>query len=371
VTPGGPAAPAPTILSPRPGPAALLRRLGVSREALDLCASCDVLDLHVESYVWTRVLRYDLARRHGRGLFGACFLSQADLPRIAQAGFSGVVQSIATNPLRPRRTRTAAFLRNLAGLTAAVARAGEGFAIVSDHAGYVRARAAGRVAILLGIQGGNALDSRDGDLDLVPGNVVHRITLVHLSNSTIGSTSSPLKRSDPGLSAFGRDTVRRMNKRRILVDLAHASPRTFADALEVHDPALPAIVSHTGVSGVHPHWRNLTDAQVRAIAGTGGVVGILYHAPFLGERLLRGTAAAAAAHVAHAIRVGGDDHVALGSDWDGLIVTPRDMPTVLEWPLLVQRLLERRVPPESIRKVLGANYLRVLEAVRPGVTPGS
>lgn len=359
--------PAPEVIIRAPGPAAVLRRLGVSREALDLCASCDVLDLHVESYVWTRVFRYDIARRHGRGLLGACFLSQADLPRVAQAGFTGIVKSVATNPLRRRRTRTAAFLRNLTELTSAVARAGAGFAIVADHAGYLRAKAAGQVAILLGIQGGNALDSAPGDLDRVPGNVVHRITLVHLSNSTLGSTSSPLKRSDPGLSGFGRDYVRRMNEKRILVDLAHASPRTFADALDAHDPGLPAIVSHTGVAGVHPHWRNVDDAQIRAIAKTGGVVGILYHAPFLGQRLLRGTAAAVAAHVAHAIRVGGDEHVALGSDWDGLIVTPRDMPTVLEWPLLVQRLLEHRVPPESIRRVLGANYLRVLKAVRPGV----
>ena len=349
----------------------LLRRLGVSREALDLCASRDVLDLHVESYVWTRVCRYDVARRHGRGILGACFLSQADLPRIKEAGFSGVVMSVATNPLRLRRARTASFLRNLSELTAAVRRAGDRFAIVADHAGYVRARSAGQVAVFLGIQGGNALDSRVGDLDLVPGNVVHRITLVHLSNSTIGTTSSPMKLSDGGLSDFGRDFVRRMNAKRILVDLAHASPRTFSDALEVHDPSLPAIVSHTGVSGVHPHWRNLDDAQVRAIAKTGGVVGILYHAPFLGERLFHGTADAVAAHVEHAIRVGGDDHVALGSDWDGLIVTPRDMPTVLEWPVLVQRLLERRVAPESIRKVLGSNYLRVLKAVRPGTTPES
>jgi membrane dipeptidase len=355
---------------------ALLRRLGVSREALDLCASCDVIDLHVESFVWTRVFRYDIARRHGRGILGACFFSQADLPRIAGAGFSGVVMSVATNPLRARRHRTSAFLRNLSELKAAIGRAGARFAIVADHAGYVRARASGQVAILLGIQGGNALDSSTGDLDLVAGNVVHRITLVHLSNSTIGTTSSPIHRSRSGLSEFGREFVRRMNAKRILVDLAHASPQTFADALEVHDLSLPAIVSHTGVSGVTPHWRNLDDSQVRAIAKTGGVVGILYHAPFLGERLFRGTAAAVAAHVVHAIRVGGDDHVALGSDWDGLIVTPRDMPTVVEWPLLVQRLLERGVHPASIRKVLGANYLRVLRAVRPGAavqpsTPGS
>lgn len=242
---------------------------------------------------------------------------------------------------------------------------------MGDHAGYARARASGQVAVLVGIQGGNALDSDPADVERIPGDVVHRITLVHLSNSTIGATSSPLRGTDRGLSDYGRDLVRRMNARRILVDLAHASPRTFAQALEVHDPSLPVIVSHTGLGGVHRHWRNLDDAQVRAIARTGGVVGVLYHAPFLGERLFRGTAAAVATHVAHAIRVGGDEHVALGSDWDGLIVTPRDMPTVLEWPLLVQRLLELRVPPESIRKVLGANYLRVLRAVRPGAPRGA
>src|SRR5947208_4259222 len=87
-------------------------RLGVSQEAIDLYASSDVIDLHIESYIWTRLAGYDLWRRHGRGLFGARFYSQADLPRIIEAGLTGAVLSIATWPIRRRRRRTGAFLKN-------------------------------------------------------------------------------------------------------------------------------------------------------------------------------------------------------------------------------------------------------------------
>jgi hypothetical protein len=330
-----------------PRSSTLLRRLGVSREALDLCASTDVLDLHVESYVWTRVLRYDLAKRHGRGLLGACFLSQADLPRLLEAGFSGVVQSVATNPLRPRRTRTAAFLRNLADLRAAVGRAGSGYALVADHAGYVRARAAGQMAILLGIQGGNALDSAVGDLDRVPGNVVHRITLVHLSNSTLGSTSSPLKRSDPGLSDFGRDIVRRMNEKRILVD-SPTPPRAFADA------GCPRSVAarhrpHTGVSASTPTGATSTtrrSAPSRRRAASSG-----------SSTTRPSSASASARHPpprsqpTSRTRSGWAATTTSGATGT-TSVTPRDMPTVLEWPLPCSGSRTAGAP-ESIRKVLG------------------
>ena len=106
----------------------------------------------------------------------------------------------------------------------------------------------------------------------------------------------------------------------------------FWDALAVHEPAVPAIVSHTGVRGVHDVWRNVDDDQIRAIAATGGVVGIMFHSGFLGERRPRPSSAT----WSHVIDVGGEDCAALGSDWDGFIVTPRDMPTVRScrscWP---------------------------------------
>jgi membrane dipeptidase len=157
-----------------------------------------------------------------------------------------------------------------------------------------------------------------------------------------------------------------MNSRRILVDLAHISRRGFWDALEVHDRSQPAIVSHTGVCGVHESWRNVDDNQIRAIADLGGVVGVMFHTGFLGDSLWRGRAEAVVRHVEHVIRVGGEDTAAIGSDWDGFIVPPLDMRTVLQLPHLVQLMLERGLSPNTVTKVLGANYLRVMEQVRPG-----
>ncbi len=129
-----------------------------------------------------------------------------------------------------------------------------------------------------------------GDLDRVPDDVC-RITVVHLSNSTLGDTSSPLGRTRTGLTDTGRDYVRRLNARRIVVDLAHISAKGFWQALEVHDRTQPAIVSHTGMRGVNDMWRNVDDAQVKAIADLGGVVGAIYHSSFNGEPFWGGSAA--------------------------------------------------------------------------------
>ncbi len=162
--------------------------------------------------------------------------------------------------------------------------------------------------------------------------------------------------------------VEALNERRILVDLAHASRRTFFDALEALDacdPPLPPVVTHTGVSGVHPSWRNLDDDQIRAIADRGGVIGIMYHRGFLGRPSWKVGAEAIVRHLEHAIAVGGEDVAALGSDWDGMIVTPRDMPTCLELPVLVDRMLARRWPEPRIRRVLGHNALRVVPPPAP------
>ncbi len=170
---------------------------------------------------------------------------------------------------------------------------------------------------------------------------------------------------DGGLSAAGRGLVERLNSQRIIVDLAHASPRTFWDTLESHDKSLPVLVSHTGIDAVYKSWRNLTDEQIKAVADTGGVVGVFYYGSFLGRGLLRGRLERIAAHVAHAVRLVGAQHVALGSDWDGMIVTPKDMPTCLELPKLVQALLDVGLSDADIQSVLGASFLRMLRSVRP------
>jgi membrane dipeptidase len=222
------------------------------------------------------------------------------------------------------------------------------------------------LAVFLAVQGGNAFDSPD-DVPLVPDGALLRVTLVHLTDSALGATSSPLGRSRGrgGLTATGRAMVEALNERHILVDLAHASRFTFFGALDAHDPALPPVVTHTGVSGVHPSWRNLEDDQIRAVADRGGVIGIMYHRGFLGRPARRVGAEAIVRHLEHAIAVGGEAVAALGSDWDGLIVTPRDMPTALELPLLVDHMLRRGWSADRIARVLGRNALRLIAAIRP------
>ena len=342
-----------------------------SDAALDLYRRCDVVDIHVESFLWTRIFGYDLGARHGHGLVGARYYSQVDLPRMIEAGLAGAVMSIATNPFRRRRRRPPTLLANVNRLRSILGTSA-GVAVVADHRAYLAARAAGRLACFLGVQGGNAFDG-PADVARIPDDIVSRVTLLHLTDSPLGATSSPLGRTRGrgGLTALGAELVAALNERRVLVDLAHISRAGFWDAVAVHDPGLPPIVSHTGLCGAHRSWRNLDDAQVRAVADRGGVVGVMYHRGFLGRPSWRVGAAAVVDHLEHAIRVGGEAVAALGSDWDGMISTPRDMPTVSELPVLVDHMLARDWSPERVAAVLGGNYLRVLQAVRPGVTPAT
>jgi membrane dipeptidase len=330
-----------------------------------LFAASDVIDLHVDSFIWTRVFGYDLGKRHRPRVARGYFYNQVDVPRLRSVGVGGAIWVITTNPLRAGASRASAFGQNLTRLRALLAAQPE-VRVVRTHAEYRAARRAGRHAAFLGIQGGNALDAHTGLADVLAEGWVLRVTLLHLSNSGLGQTSSPLGRSggSGGLSTEGHELVRALNAARVFVDLAHISQAGFFAALAAHDRSQPAIVTHTGVSGVYPHWRNLDDRQLRAIAATGGTIGIMYHSSFLGDAALGGRLLSIVRHLEHVIEVVGEDHASLGSDWDGAIITPRDMPTCLELPRLVQAMLDRHWPTERIQKVLGGNFLRCLVALR-------
>jgi membrane dipeptidase len=155
-----------------------------------------------------------------------------------------------------------------------------------------------------------------------------------------------------------------MNEKKIFVDLAHISRKGFWDALEVHDRTQPVLVTHTGIDAVHQHWRNVDDAQIRAVADLGGVIGVMYQSSFLGEPAWGGRLAAIVDHLAHIIEIAGEDVPALGSDWDGAITPPRDMPTCLELPRLVEEMKQRGWKDGRIRKILGGNALRTIAALR-------
>ncbi len=348
----------------RADPAAWAASLGVSREAIELHLASDVIDLHLDSFIWTRIFGYDLTKRHGHGPFGARFMSQSDLPRLREAGVTGGIWVITTNPLKPRSMRARIFRANIERLRGILESCHADVAVVRTAAEYRAARAAEKHAAWIGIQGGNALDYDEAAIDVIPDNLVVRITIVHLSTSKLGETSAPKPFGAPadGLSTAGKDFVRRLNARKIFVDLAHISRRGFFDAVEVHDKSQPLIVTHTGITGVYPHWRNIDDEQLRAVADTGGTIGVMYQTSFLGKSGV--SAETIVDHLAHIVKTVGDDHASLGSDWDGMIVTPRDMPTCLELPKLVDAMLRRGWKPDRIGKILGGSYLRALELLR-------
>jgi membrane dipeptidase len=350
----------------RSDPAGWARSLGISREAVELYLASDVIDLHIDSFIWNRLFRYDLRKRHGRGLAGGRFYSQVDFPRVREAALTGGTWVITTNPWRRAAARPRVLLENLRRLQEIFEGLPQDFQVVRGAGEYREAAAAGRHAAFIGIQGGNALDRDPGDLDLIPDDLVLRITLVHLTTSRIGVSSAPTgSRRGQGLSDFGREFVRRLNQKRIFVDLAHINREGFFDAVEVHDKSQPLLVTHTGVDGVHSHWRNLDDQQLRAVADTGGTVGVIYQSSYLGPKGEGGRAEAIVRHLQHIADTVGEDFASLGSDWDGAIVPPRDLRTPLELPRLVELMLRRGWKPERIQKILGGNFLRAVAALRP------
>ncbi len=349
----------------RADPAAWARGLGVSTEACELLLDADFIDLHLDLEVPVRLLGYRPERHHGISRRVLPLFGHTDYPRLREASFTGLVYDIATNPFRPRTNRLATTLRNVEAAVERIASWPQDLRLVIDRAGYDQARAQGRIAMWLSLQGGNALSADPSVLDGPLGQRLHRITLVHLTTSDLGGTNSPAGRDD-GLTGLGREFVERCNAARVIVDLAHSGKQTFWDTLQVHASDVPPIVSHTGIEAVRPHWRNIDDDQIRAIADRGGVIGIMYQSSFLAPVWTTCSRRAIVDHLQHVIDVVGEDFAAIGTDYDGAITPPHDLTDVTHHPRLVQDMLDRGWSPERIRKILGTNYLRVVGEVRPG-----
>lgn len=350
------ASPAPAEPAP-PTPRTLAERAGVSRAAAELLLASEVIDLHLESFIPTRLYGYDLGRRHGKGVLRGRYFGHLDFPRALEAGLTGAMWSIATNVFRSARGRRRVLERNLARLGARID-AHPGMRVVRTYAEYRAARAAGDHAAWLSVQGGNALSAMVDDPAPLPPSLC-RVTLIHLTDSSVGTTSSPLRLRGGGLTDLGRRLVERLDAERIFVDLAHAHPKAFWDAVDVHDPARPLLVTHTGVQGARRHWRNVDDDQIRAVADSGGVVGILFEPRFLRRRGQPRDGRMVVEHLAHLVRVGGEGAAAIGSDFDGLIAPPADLSDgSVAYVRLVQYMLDAKLSEDCIVGVLGRNFLR-------------
>lgn len=341
---------------------------GCSREAVALAHDAVVIDLHLDTFIVPRLWGYDPLVRHASGPFGHRWFGHADLPRMRDGGIDGAMWSITTNPFRRPSQRWGVFRRNLGVLRGIIARSEGAMVEVKTRREWDVARARGAHGCLVAIQGLNCVTGAPEGVRSLAGDDVVRATLVHLTDSLFGATSSPLGflRRDKGLTARGREAVEHLNAQRIFVDLAHIHPSAFWDAVAVHDPSIPLIATHTGVVGVRPHWRNLDDAQLRAIADSGGVVGVIVAEQFLRRRGGPRDGRMVVEHLAHIANVAGEDAPAIGTDWDGAIVPPRDLGSVHTMPLLVQYMLDAGFSETRVRKILGENFLRAFAMLRPG-----
>ncbi len=226
-----------------------------------------------------------------------------------------------------------------------------------DLEALLAARAQGRPVLgtLLGLEGAHALEQDVDNLARFHASGVRMIGITHFFDNEYAGSAHGLERG--GLTQLGRDLVRRMVDLGMMIDLAHLSPKAIDEVLAMID--VPTVVSHTGVKGTCDNPRNLSDEHVRAIARGGGVIGIGYW-----EMAVCGTAPRdIVAAMQHVIGLVGDDHVALGSDYDGGTTVAFDTSGL---PVLTQAMLDAGLPDASIEKILGGNIVRVMRAVLPG-----
>jgi len=327
-------------------------------EARALHAEVHVLDLHADTAKLMDKLGYDVAVRHDRPMPRRVnYIGHVDVPRMREGGMAGQFFSFWTAPY-PERGCAKAVATQLDALDDAMAAHPADLTWTRTGADVRAAKAAGRLAALGGIEGGQALE---GDLETIEAfsrRGVRYLGLLHFSENAMGRPAKG-KGADAsaGLTAFGRDVVRECERTGVIVDLAHINRRGYFDALEL--ATVPPIVSHTGVLGVHAHWRNIDDEQIRAIADKGGCVGIIFARRYLGGASID----AVVDHLLHVIDVAGEDVPALGSDFDGFVVPPEGLEDIAAMPNLTVALSRRGVPTRVLEKILGGNVLRVLDAV--------
>jgi membrane dipeptidase len=260
----------------------------------------------------------------------------------------------------------------------------------------------GKLSAVLTIESGHAIADDLAVLRMYHRLGVRSMTLTHFRNTNWADSSTDQPVHD-GLTAFGAEVVREMNRLGMIVDISHVSDKTFYDTLKV--TTRPVIASHSSCRALCDVPRNMTDEMIRALARNGGVIGINFGGNFVSAKEAeagRASFAARAAldpglggkeldlfaakdyseqyvvmrenqatledvvsHIAHVVELVGADHVGIGSDFDGINKVPAGLEDVSKMPALVAALLKRGYPEDDVKKILGGNFLRVMRQVSP------
>jgi membrane dipeptidase len=371
---------------------------GVAARAKQVHDRAIVLDTHADTT--QRMVfdpRFNIAERHGDG--------NIDIPRMRDGGmdalfFSIWVPSDVTGPIAVKRA-----FDQIDAVREAVRLHPNDLVLATTAAEVRNAVKAGKIAALMGMEGGHMIDDDMRLLRSYAALGVRYMTLTHFKNNNWADSSTD-KPAHNGLTAFGKDVVREMNRLGMMVDISHVADKTFSDVLAL--TKAPVIASHSSSRVIANHPRNMTDDMMRALAKNGGVVMINYHAAFLSEEfrvasekqngdvvasmsamskkcggneacttmesdrldheaMAKGTLPKVSwekiiEHIDHAVKVAGADHVGLGSDFDGATM-PLGMEDASKLPKITDALLKKGYSDADVEKILGGNLLRVMEQV--------
>jgi membrane dipeptidase len=358
-----------------------------------------IVDLHDDTTQMILDEGYNLAEKHDFG--------QVDIPRMRAGHVSGLFMSIWVDT--DRFTPTESVRRALEQIDAVrreTARHPADLELATTADEILSARKRGHIAILMGVEGGQAIDSDLAILRTFFALGARYMTLTHTNHTPWADTSTKPPEHN-GLTDFGKQVVHEMNRLGMMVDISHVSDKTFYDA--VATSSAPVIASHSSCRALANAPRNMTDDMLRALAAKGGVVHINYYEGFLDDDFQKREAALKAEqaqqdaidgrtpkfgdrsqngpgvrkintarleklgriplsklldHFEHAVKIAGIDHVGLGSDFDGVDdMLPEGMEDISKMPNLVRGLMQRGFSDDDILKILGGNTLRVMRQV--------
>jgi membrane dipeptidase len=335
-------------------------------DAKQIHASSPVADLHAHPGLVAHWLRRDLVRSFRPPWFGYGPLwQQLDLPRMIEGGLR-VLTACAYTPTVPPFPAPFEGAQRQLDFAEALSERAPALAQVARKRGEVApALAAGKLAIVHAAEGGHHLEGSLENLEKLAARGLRYLTLTHFVHNGLAQPARlgpfSLLRGSPGLTPLGRSVVKKCEELGVLVDLTHCSDRSFADVVSL--ATRPLLATHVGFRRFFAVERNLSDDQARAVARSGGVIGIISWSWLLKQRGLSADVEEMADAVVHGALVAGADHVGIGTDFDGFVWSARRMREARHYPALTEALSRRGFHEAELRGILGGNYLRVLGEV--------
>jgi membrane dipeptidase len=368
----------------------------VADHARQLHFSSIVLDTHADTTQLFATKNYDFAKRNAGG-------SHVDIPRMREGGLNALFLSIFIEASIQGPPAIQKALDQIDAIRVTVRDHPQDLLLATSADDVRRAHDQQKIAILMGIEGGHMIGNDIRLIRIYSALGVRYMTLAHFKNDEWADSSTD-KPAHNGLTDFGKDVVREMNRQDILIDISHVSDKTFYDALEVSK--VPLIASHSSVRAISNHPRNMSDDMIKALAAKGGVIQINYEQNYLSDEYRQAYAANAGdvskadetfkkecgddfvcigkaeqrqlqqlqaegklprvswekiiEHIDHVVKLVGPDHVGLGSDFDGANM-PDGMEDCSKLPKITEALVRKGYSDADIQKILGGNILRVLD----------